>query len=195
MTNGSEKITRALSRKLVAATTDEALVQVSVFVAIDHESLPLSSFAARAAAKNAVIMNGVREVMTHVQKWEATHGRTIALAVMADEGSVNMGAPRSLIDSLAATDAVAVLDVPETKPAPRTPSTPLRLGARRLSLGLDAPLLVASLRLESLLSAPALLALASLRLARLSLAPDLARLLDALDCRRGYLLHSKLLLA
>jgi len=50
---------------------------------------------------------------------------------MADEGSVNMGAPRSLIDSLAATDAVAVLDVPETKPAPRTPSTPLRLGARR----------------------------------------------------------------
>ena len=119
MTNGSEKITRALSRKLVAATTDEALVQVSVFVAIDHESLPLSSFAARAAAKNAVIMNGVREVMTHVQKWEVTHGRTIALAVMADEGSVNMGAPRSLIDSLAATDAVAV------------PSTPLRLGARR----------------------------------------------------------------
>ena len=131
MTNGSEKITRALSRKLVAATTDDALVQVSVFVAIDHESLPLSSFAARAAAKNAVIMNGVREVITHVQKWEATHGRTIALAVMADEGSVNMGAPRSLIDSLAATDAVAVLDVPETKPAPRTPSTPLRLGARR----------------------------------------------------------------
>ena len=131
MTNRSEKITRALSRKLVAATTDDALVQVSVFVAIDHESLPLSSFAARAAAKNAVIMNGVREVMTHVQKWEASHGRTIALAVMADEGSVNMGAPRSLIDSLAATDAVAVLDVPETKPAPRTASTPLRLGARR----------------------------------------------------------------
>ena len=131
MTNGSEKITRALSRKLVAATTDEALVQVSVFVAIDHESLPLSSFAARAAAKNAVIMNGVREVMTHVQKWEATHGRTIAIAVMADEGSVNMGVPRSLIDSLAATEAVAVLDVPETKPAPRTRSTPLRLGARR----------------------------------------------------------------
>ena len=131
MTTGPEKITRALSRKLVAATTDDALVQVSVFVAIDHESLPLSSFAARAAAKNAVIMNGVLEVMTHVQKWEATHGRTIAVAVMADEGSVNMGAPRSLIDSLAATDAVAVLDVPETKPAPRIPSTPLRLGARR----------------------------------------------------------------
>jgi len=131
MTTGPEKITRALSRKLVAATSDDVIVQVTVFVAIDHESLPLSSFAARAAAKNAVIMNGVREVMTHVQKWEATHGRTIALAVMADEGSVNMGAPRSLIDSLAATDAVAVLDVPETKPAPRTPSTPLRLGARR----------------------------------------------------------------
>ena len=131
MTTGPEKITRALARKLVTATTDDALVQVSVFVAIDHESLPLSSFAARAAAKNAVIMNGVREVMTHVQKWEATHGRTIALAVMADEGSVNMGAPRSLIDSLAATDAVAVLDVPEMKPAPRTPSPPLRLGARR----------------------------------------------------------------
>lgn len=131
MTTGPEKITRALARKLMAATTDDALVQVSVFVAIDHESLPLSSFAARAAAKNAVIMKGVREVMTHVQKWEVTHGRTIALAVMADEGSVNMGAPRSLIDSLAATDAVAVLDVPETKPAPRTPSTPLRLGARR----------------------------------------------------------------
>ena len=69
--------------------------------------------------------------MPPVVTWEATHGRTIALAVMADEGSVNMGAPRSLIDSLAATDAVAVLDVPETKPAPRTPSTPLRLGARR----------------------------------------------------------------
>ena len=131
MTTGPEKFTRALSRKLVAATTDDVIVQVTVFVAIDHESLPLSSFAARAAAKNAVIMNGVREVMTHVQKWEASHGRTIALAVMADEGSVNMGAPRSLIDSLAATDAVAVLDVPETKPAPRTPSTPLRLGARR----------------------------------------------------------------
>ncbi len=131
MTTGSEKITRALARTLMAATTDDALVQVSVFVAIDHDSLPLSSFAARAAAKNAVIMNGVREVMTHVQKWEATHGRTIALAIMADEGSVNMGAPRSLIDSLAATDAVAVLDVPETKPAPRTPSPPLRLGARR----------------------------------------------------------------
>ena len=131
MTTGPEKITRALSRKLVAATTDDVIVQVTVFVAIDHESLPLSSFAARAAAKNAVIMNGVREVMTHVQKWEATHGRTIALAVMADEGSVTMGVPRSLIDSLAATDAVAVLDVPETKPAPRTPSTPLRLGARR----------------------------------------------------------------
>lgn len=131
MTTGPEKITRALSRKLVAATTDDVIVQVTVFVAIDHESLPLSSFAARAAAKNAVIMNGVREVMTHVQKWEATHGCTIALAVMADEGSVTMGVPRSLIDSLAATDAVAVLDVPETKPAPRTPSTPLRLGARR----------------------------------------------------------------
>jgi len=131
MTTGPEKITRALSRKLVAATSDDVIVQVTVFVAIDHESLPLSSFAARAAAKNAVIMNGVREVMTHVQKWEATHGRTIALAVMADEGSVTMGVPRSLIDSLAATDAVAVLDVPETKPAPRTPSTPLRLGARR----------------------------------------------------------------
>ncbi len=131
MTTGSEKITRALARTLMAATTDDALVQVSVFVAIDHDSLPLSSFAARAAAKNAVIMNGVREVMTHVQEWEATHGRTIALAIMADEGSVNMGAPRSLIDSLAATDAVAVLDVPETKPAPRTPSPPLRLGARR----------------------------------------------------------------
>ena len=131
MTTGPEKITRALARKLVTATTDDALVQVSVFVAIDHESLPLSSFAARAAAKNAVIMNGVREVMTHVQKWEAAHGRSIALAVMADEGSVNMGAPRSLIDSLAATDAVAVLDVPEMKPAPRTPSPPLRLGARR----------------------------------------------------------------
>ena len=131
MTTGSEKITRALARTLMAATTDDALVQVSVFVAIDHDSLPLSSFAARAAAKNAVIMNGVRDVMTHVQEWEATHGRTIALAIMADEGSVNMGAPRSLIDSLAATDAVAVLDVPETKPAPRTPSPPLRLGARR----------------------------------------------------------------
>jgi hypothetical protein len=131
MTTGPEKITRALSRKLVAETSDDVIVQVTVFVAIDHESLPLSSFAARAAAKNAVIMNGVREVMTHVQKWEATHGRTIALAVMADEGSVTMGVPRSLIDSLAATDAVAVLDVPETKPAPRTPSTPLRLGARR----------------------------------------------------------------
>jgi len=131
MTTGPEKITRALSRKLVAATSDDVIVQVTVFVAIDHESLPLSSFAARAAAKNAVIMNGVREVMTHVQKWEATHGRTIALAVMADEGSVTLGVPRSLIDSLAATDAVAVLDVPETKPAPRTPSTPLRLGARR----------------------------------------------------------------
>jgi len=131
MTTGSEKITRALARTLMAATTDDALVQVSVFVAIDHDSLPLSSFAARAAAKNAVIMNGVRDVMTHVQEWEATHGRTIALAIMADEGSVNMGAPRSLIDSLAATDAVAVLDVPETKPAPRTPSPRLRLGARR----------------------------------------------------------------
>ncbi|NBT04437.1 MAG: hypothetical protein EBS94_13660 [Proteobacteria bacterium] len=69
--------------------------------------------------------------MTHVQKWEAAHGRTVALAVMADEGSVTMGATRSLIESLAAMDSVAVIDVPETKPAPRTPSTPLRLGARR----------------------------------------------------------------
>ncbi len=131
MTTGSDKITRALSRKLMAATTHDALVQVSVFVAIDHASLPLSSFAARVAAKNSVIMNGVREVLTHVQRWEDTHGRTIALSVMADEGSVNMGAPRSLIDSLAATDIVAVLDIPETKPAPNTSSTRLRFGAGR----------------------------------------------------------------
>jgi len=44
---------------------------------------------------------------------------------------VTMGATRSLIELLAAMDSVAVIDVPETKPAPRTPSTPLRLGARR----------------------------------------------------------------
>jgi len=111
----SSKITKLLRAAIVRA--GESPVRCAVDVAVDHDQLPLSSFAARAAAKDAAVMAGITAIMATVQAWEATHGSTIEVAIRATEGIVDVVAPHDLIDAIAALDESAALDVSGQAPA------------------------------------------------------------------------------
>ena len=104
----SRKITKALSASITRA--GDAPVRCAIDVAVDHDRLTLSSFAARAAAKDVAIMAGITAIMGTVQAWESTHGTTIDVAIRATEGIVDLVAPRGLIEAIAELDQVAALD-------------------------------------------------------------------------------------
>jgi hypothetical protein len=104
----SSKITKMLSMAISRA--GDAPLRCAIDVAVDHDRLTLSSFAARAAAKDAVVMAGITAIMGAVQSWESAHGTTIDVAIRATEGIVDLVAPRGLIEVIAEMDEVAALD-------------------------------------------------------------------------------------
>lgn len=108
----SRKITKMLQAAIRRA--GDAPVPCAVDVAIDHERLPMTSFAARAAAKDSAVMAGITAIMGAVQTWEAAHGSTIDVAIRATEGIVDLVAPPGLIAALAEMEEVAALDAPGT---------------------------------------------------------------------------------
>jgi hypothetical protein len=104
----SRKITKRLADAILRA--GEAPLRCAVDVAVDHDRLPLSSFAARATAKDAAVMAGITAIMGTVQAWEATHGTTIEVGIRATEGIVDLVAPRGLLEAIAELDEVAALE-------------------------------------------------------------------------------------
>jgi hypothetical protein len=104
----SRKITKTLSAAISRA--GDAPVRCAIDVAVDHDRLTLSSFAARAAAKDAAVMAGITAIMGAVQAWESTHSTTIEVAIRATEGIVDLVAPRGFIEAIAEMDQVAALD-------------------------------------------------------------------------------------
>jgi hypothetical protein len=116
----SSKITKVLSTALGRA--GESRVRCAIDVAIDRDRLPLSSFAARASARDAAVMSGITAIMGTVQAWEASHGTTIEVAIRASEGIVDVVAPRSLIEVIAEMDEVAAVDTAGPKQGAETRS-------------------------------------------------------------------------
>ena len=111
----SSKITKTLRAAIVRA--GESPVRCAVDVAVDHDRLPLTSFAARAAARDAAVMAGITAIMSTVQAWEAAHGSTIEIAIRATEGIVDVVAPHGLIEAIAVLDETAAVDVSSQAPA------------------------------------------------------------------------------
>lgn len=110
MQAGTTKMTRALVKALAAPKAAKG-VTCAIDVAIDRDALPLSSFEARAVARNAAIMRGIEAIIGCIRAWETDHDTTIAVAVRAPEGMVVITAPRILIETIAALVEVAAVGV------------------------------------------------------------------------------------
>lgn len=105
----SQKVTRKLAARL--ARSKGQPVRGVVFAALDTDKLPLSSFAGRAAARNKEVQAKLAALLEAVQRWEADHGQSLPLEVRPDSASVVVTAPPEAFAALAASSAVAVLDV------------------------------------------------------------------------------------
>lgn len=105
----SAKITRALARRL--AQSQGKPVDGVVFAAVDTEKLTLSSFAARAAARNQEVMAKLSALLARIRAWEASSGQKAAVAVQPEAAAVKLTAPAELFSLLAEDDAAAALDV------------------------------------------------------------------------------------
>jgi hypothetical protein len=105
----SEKITRALATQIRRASGGP--VKGVVFVAIDGDTLTLSSFAARAAERDRTIRERFARVAALVQEWEARSGRQAELAFRPDQAAASVTGPADLFEALAGDEAVAAVDV------------------------------------------------------------------------------------
>lgn len=106
----SNKITKNLSAALRASRG--GTVRCTIDVAIDHDRLPMSSFAARATARDAAILAGITAIMGAVQAWEASNGSTVEVAIRATDGIVEVAATRDLVEAIGALPEVAAIDAP-----------------------------------------------------------------------------------
>jgi hypothetical protein len=111
----SQKVTRALAQRL--AKSKGAAVSGAVFVAIDSDKLPLSSFAARAAARDKEVREKITQVMQLIHEWEQANGTRVALEVRPERPAVVVTAPAALFEALSEDAAVAALDVPDVDAA------------------------------------------------------------------------------
>jgi len=124
------KITRALAARL-ARSKDQPVAGV-LFAAVDTDRLPLTSFAARAAARDKEVMAKLSRIMEGIQRWETAHDRQVPLEVRPDSASILVTAPADLFATLATDPAVAAADVadpPAAAPA-RGTEAPGRAGRR-----------------------------------------------------------------
>jgi hypothetical protein len=105
----TEKITKALARRLAQSKGNP--VSGVVFAAIETEKLPLTSFAARAAARDQEVQQKLSRVMARVRAWESSSGQSATVAVRPDAAAVAVTAPPALFEALAEDDAVRAIDV------------------------------------------------------------------------------------
>lgn len=105
----TQRVTRALAQRL--ARSKGQPVRGLAFLRIPSDSLTLSSFAARTAARDQVIKERVAQVLDRVQAWEQGSGQTAEVEVRPDAAAVAITAPAALFETLAEDDAIAALDL------------------------------------------------------------------------------------
>lgn len=105
----NQKTTKALAGRL--AKSKGQPVRGVLFAALETDSLTLSSFAARAVARDREVRAKLSRVVEAIQRWEAEHGQAVPLEVRPGSASIAVTAPPDFFTSLAAEDAVAVVDV------------------------------------------------------------------------------------
>ncbi|MGH2353348.1 MAG: hypothetical protein ACRDI2_03940 [Chloroflexota bacterium] len=105
----NEKMTRALAGRL--ARSKGRPVTGVLFAALETEKLPLSSFAARAAARDREVKEKLSRIMAGIQQWEAARGQQVQLEVRPDDASIVVTAPADFFTSLAEDAAVVAVDV------------------------------------------------------------------------------------
>jgi hypothetical protein len=113
----TEKMTRALSSRL--ARSKGQPVPGVLFAAVETDKLPLTSFAARAAARDQEVKAKLSHLIEAIQRWEAAHGQQVPLEVRPDDASVLVTAPPDLFAALAGDPAVAAMDVADAPRARR----------------------------------------------------------------------------
>jgi hypothetical protein len=106
--SASEKITKTLARRV--AQSKGKPVKAVVFAAIDADKLTLESFAARARQRDAAVRERLGAIMEAVRSWEAAHGEQVEVEFRPNDAAVALTGPAALVEALAASDAVAVLD-------------------------------------------------------------------------------------
>jgi hypothetical protein len=107
--DAAQKVTRKLATRL--ARSKGRPVAGVVYAALDTDTLPLTSFAARAAARDREVQTKLAALLEAIQRWEAQHGQSLPLEVRPDSASIALTAPPEVFTVLAGTSAAAVLDV------------------------------------------------------------------------------------
>jgi hypothetical protein len=105
----SEKITRALSRRL--SQSKGKPVTAAIYAGIESDKLTLSSFAARTAQRNQMMRDRFSQIMERIQTWEQSSGETASITFRPEEDAIVVSAAPALFEELAEESAVVAIDV------------------------------------------------------------------------------------